>query len=470
MDGNINSYMLLVAIIAGLGGFLFGFDSSVIADVQDQIIRQLSLNSWEWSLVVSFSLLGSVAGIPLSGYLSDQISRKTLLKTVAIGFILGTACCALANTLNYLLLGRFIIGVCIGIASYIAPLFIAEISPPKNRGALVLINGLALTFGQAVAYLIGYLLHDSAASSWRLILWTGIIPALLLFIGMLFVPHSPRWLVKKQGLEKAVIALKKIRPEGADLSSEIAEIKNNSSPLKQSKTLLLSKPFLSVLAVGTLLGVFQQFSGINALMYYGPMIFQSAGFLSIQTAILATFVIGVVNFIFTAFTLCFVDRFGRRFLLLNGMMLASLSLFAISLCFNRISPAIILLLFCTYVMGYCVSVGSLFWVLISEIFPQATRGFAMSIATVIQWLANFLVSVSFLAFFTNTGPSLTFSLYGGFCLLAFFFIYYFIPETSGVSLEKIEDNLLKGHKIRDLGQNLNKQKNKLALNWEVSNE
>lgn len=202
MDGNISKYMLLVAMIAGLGGFLFGFDSSVIADVQEQIIRQLSLSSWEWSLVVSFSLLGSIVGIPLSGYLADQISRKTLLKTVALGFILGTACCALANTLNSLLAGRFIIGVCIGIASYIAPLFIAEISPPQKRGTLVLINGLALTFGQAIAYLIGYLLTDSVAASWRLILWTGVIPAILLFVGMLFVPHSPRWLFRKRDWKK----------------------------------------------------------------------------------------------------------------------------------------------------------------------------------------------------------------------------------------------------------------------------
>ncbi|MCW8409295.1 sugar porter family MFS transporter [Legionella sp. PATHC035] len=456
MNEGVNSFVFFVALIAGFGGFLFGFDSSVIADVKDQVMLQLSLSEWQWSQVVSISLLGCVLGIPFSGLFADKLSRRYLLKTVALGFIFGTLLCALTHELTLLLIGRFIIGICIGIASYIAPLFIAEIAPPNRRGTLILINGLAITFGQAIAYLIGYFFHDYAANSWRLLFAMGTIPALVLFIGMHFVPHSPRWLMKKYGIDKALYALKRIRPSGYNVQKEMDEIQRNLNEVQPQFNLLLKPPIIFVLAVGIALGIFQQFSGINAVMYYGPVIFESAGFYPISNAILATFCMGVVNFSFTLLTLFYVDKLGRRFLLLAGTLIAALSLFAVGLLFNLEVPSQkfwILGALSIYVMGYCISVGSLFWVLISEIYPVSVRGLAMSIATVVQWGANFVVSISFLAIYQNLGV-LTFVLFGSLCFAAFFFIYYFVPETTGTSLEKIEKNLLAGKKIRDIGQEL----------------
>jgi len=454
MKSETNGFVLLVAIIAGFGGFLFGYDSSVVADMKDQVMQQLSLSDWQWSKVVSFSLLGAVLGIPLSGLISDHLSRRTLLILVALGFILGTALCATANDLNTLLWARVLIGVCIGIASYITPLFIAEIAPPKKRGALLLINGLAITFGQAIAFLTGYFLHDTSSSSWRLLLWIGLIPALILFFGMFLAPHSPRWILRRYGEKEALRVLKSIRSPDADIASEMAEIAGlQTLPVKWRQ--LLKAPIIFVLLVGIGLGVFQQFSGISAVMYYGPVIFKSAGFASMKNAILATFGMGLINFIATAFTLLTVDRFGRRSLLLNGTFIAALGLFVVAALFYlnvpHLSLAVFLGLSC-YVVGYCISVGSLFWLIVSEIYPLHVRGLAMSIATVSLWGANFLVSISFLELYQAAGEAMTFSLFGGICLLACAFVYRFIPETTGVSLEKIEENLAAGMRVRDIGQ------------------
>lgn len=462
MKNETNGFVILVAIIAGFGGFLFGYDSSVVADMKDQVMTQLSLTDWQWSKVVSFSLLGAVLGIPLSGLISDHLSRRTLLILVALGFILGTVMCAMANDLDTLLWSRVLIGVCIGIASYITPLFIAEIAPPEKRGSLLLINGLAITFGQAIAFLSGYCLHDTSVSSWRLLLWIGVIPALILFFGMFWAPHSPRWLFKRYGAEDALRVLKTIRSTDADIVSEMEEIA--SLPVARiTWRQLLQAPILFVLLVGAGLGVFQQLSGISAIMYYGPVIFKSAGFASVKNAILATFGMGVVNFAATAVALLTVDRFGRRSLLLNGTFVAALGLFAVAALFYWNVPnlplAVFLGLSC-YVAGYCISVGSLFWVIVSEVYPLHVRGLAMSIATVTLWGANFLVSISFLELYHAAGETMTFSLFGGICLLACAFVYHFVPETSGVSLEKIEENLAAGKRVRDIGQPIKTKRHK----------
>ena len=451
MNKGLNLYVLVVALVAGFAGFIFGFDSSMIASLKEQIIQQLALSDWQWSQIVSASLLGCIIGIPVSGYFSNKISRKFLLKCTAIGYIIGALLCALSNSLFTLLIGRFLIGICVGIASYVAPLFIAEIAPPNRRGALILINGLTITFGQAMAYLAGYFLHDY---NWQYLFITACIPAMMLLLGMLFVPHSPRWIMQKYGAEETWNVLKKIRPAGYDVSQELNEIQANSSPTQTNYRLLFQKPVIYVLLIGIALGIFQQGSGINAIMYYGPVIFESAGFLPVKNAILATFCIGVVNFIFTIFTSFYIDKLGRRVLLLSGTFIAAISLFSVSYFFAYPAEGQqlwILGFLSLYVMGYCISVGSLFWVLIAEIFPLSVRGLAMSIATLMQCGANFVISLSFLSVYNFMGQALTFSLFGFICFLAYQFIYFFIPETKGVSLEKIETNLISGEKMRNLG-------------------
>ena len=265
----------------------------------------------------------------------------------------------------------------------------------------------------------------------------------------------------RYGMDAAYSELKKIRTSAANIDSELKEIASQGQNLTPSITSLLTPPMLSVLLVGIGLGLFQQFSGVNAIMYYGPVIFKSAGFVLVRHAILATFLIGIINVIFTLVTLYYVDRFGRRFLLLSGTLIAAFSLFATSLLFHLNPPGQRTWILCSlslYIMGYCISVGSLFWVIISEIFPLRIRSLAMSIATAAQWGANFIVSISFLEIYYAMGDCFIFSLFACICLTAFVFVYYFIPETTAVSLEKIEENLTAGKKIRDIGQRFNNKK------------
>ncbi len=465
MHGEVKRYVYLITTITALGGFLFGFDTSVIADIHQQASAQLSLTPWQWSKIVSSSVLGCVLGIPLSGLFADRVSRRLLLQLVALGFILGTALCAQAHGFTTLLCGRFLIGICIGIASYITPLFIAEVAPASQRGRMVLINGLALTFGQAAAYLIGYLLHDLWPFSWRLILWLGALPALSLLIGMRYVPHSPRWLFKRFGEESARRALQMLRTSPEEIEAELTEMRLCTHRTHTKRLSLFKAPVIYVLMAGIILGLFQQFSGINAILYYGPLIFTSAGFTPFKNALLATFCLGVVNFVFTAITLFSVDRLGRRQMLLCGTVLAGVALLTTSLLFNAQFPGhkyCLLLAFAIYVMGYCISVGSLFWVIIAEIYPLAIRAQAMSIATVVQWSGNFLVAISFLGIYQQIGPSSTMAIFGLLCLLAFAFCYRFIPETAGVSLEHIENNVFAGNALRDLGQPFTKRAARLS--------
>lgn len=457
MQKEIKRYIYLITTVTAIGGFLFGFDTSVIADIHDQASQQLALSQWQWSNIVGSGVLGCILGIPLSGFFADRVSRRLLLQLVAIGFIIGTALCAQAHQFTALLSGRFLIGVCIGVASYITPLFIAEIAPANKRGGMVLLNGLALTFGQAAAYLIGYLLNGIWPYSWRLIIWIGAIPALILLVGMHYVPHSPRWLFKHLGEHEAKKTLQKIRITSQEIQAELAEMRQCVHINQARQVSLFKSPILYVLIAGILLGLFQQFSGINAILYYGPLIFTTAGFTSSNSALLATFCLGVVNFVFTAITLLSVDRLGRRNMLLYGTALAGIALLITSILFTARFPGTkywLLLSFAIYVMGYCISVGSLFWVIIAEIYPLAVRAQAMSIASLVQWAGNFLVAISFLELYQYLGPSSTMAMFGLLCLLAWAFCYWFIPETTGVSLEEIEEHLFAGKPLRELGRAL----------------
>ncbi len=450
-------FIVLITLIAGFGGFLLGFDSTMMANIHDEVCQYLHLSNWQWSQIVGVSLFGGIFGIPLSGFFADRISRRLLLQIVALSYIISILSCASAFSFSSLLIGRFFSGVCMGIAAYATPLFIAEMAPPKHRGALFLINGLALTLGQAMAYFIGYLLHNDSIDSWPYLLMLASFPSVVLLIGMQFIPDAPSWIIKKKGYEPTRILLKKIRSRDHNIERELSILNKNLVQPKIPYSSLVKKPIFYVLLIGTVLGISQQLSGINCILYYGPMLFEAAGFVPVQNAILATFCIGAVNFIFTIITLLCVDRLGRRRLLLTGTFIAAGSLFIINGLFNNFinQKIIILLFFCFYVAGYCISVGSLFWVIISEIYPIQVRGLAMSIATVMQYLVNFIISLYFLSVYQEI-HQLIFSLFGVACIIAFLLVYFFVPETTGLALEQIEERLMMGHKIREIGQPLSK--------------
>lgn len=449
------TYVIMIVAVAAIGGLLFGFDTSIIAGATPFVQKEFSAEHWQLELVVSFCVLGAFFGALISGYFTDKFGRKKAMIVTSLLFIIGTLVASLAPNIETLIFGRFILGAAIGIASFAAPLFIAEVAPSSKRGSLVLWNGAFLTGGQVIAFLVDY--YFTSSGSWRAMVATGLIPAIMLFIGMCFMPYSPKWLFSKGKKHEAYETLIKIRETEHDISEELSAIKNNlenSSRLKFSA--IFNKTVRPVLYIGLALGIFQQFFGINTVMYYGPYIMSNIGFQGDEMKMLMTLSLGLVNFIATIVTIIFIDRLGRRKFLLIGSAMAAISLFSMIYLLNNVSngATAILALICllVYIVGYCISVGSLFWLIISEIFPLNVRASAMSFVASIQWLANFVVAATFLTILTSLGISFTFGIYACIAALAFVVTYLFVPETKGVHLETIENNLNKGVPTRYLGK------------------
>jgi SP family galactose:H+ symporter-like MFS transporter len=445
--------LILISSIAALGGFLFGYDTGIISGALVFIRQSYTVSTLTQEMIVSAVVLGALVGAISSGQLADHFGRKFILILMAILFIAGTLLSVCAPNVSILIISRLIIGIAIGATSYVVPLFISELAPANQRGALVLLNGIMITSGEAIAFLVDYTLIPS--HSWRLMFATGLIPAILFFIGMLIVPTSPRWLILKGQTDKGRSILLKIRHPN-DVEQEVSDIIQNIQKQKSNWRELFSRRIRSVLIVGLGLGIFQQFVGINTVMYYGPTIFQAVGFESKSAQILATFGMGLVNAIMSMVAVVIIDKVGRRKMLLTGIFTAGISLSIVSIIFyyHAHTPfftwcAFVLLV--TYIAGYSLSLGSLFWLVISEIYPLHIRGLAMSFVTAIQWGANFIVALTFLSILEWGGPALTFSMYSLMCLTSFVFCYYLVPETRGVSLEHIEENLRQGKRSKELG-------------------
>ncbi|AJI75146.1 MFS transporter, sugar porter family protein [Francisella philomiragia subsp. philomiragia ATCC 25015] len=450
-------YVTIIVAVAAIGGLLFGFDTSIIAGATPFIQKDFLASHWQLEMVVSFCVLGAFFGALASGYFTDKFGRKRVMIATSLLFIIGTLIASLAPDIATLVIGRFMLGAAIGVASYAVPLFIAEVAPASKRGSLVLWNGAFLTGGQVIAFIVDYCLTSSG--SWRIMIATGLVPAIMLFIGMCFMPYSPKWLFSKGRKHEARETLAKIRETQQDVSKELLAIQNNLQTTTKLKfSAIFNKKVRPVLYIGLALGIFQQFFGINTVMYYGPYIMENIGFDGNEMQMLMTLSLGLVNFIATIITIIFIDKLGRRKFLLIGSAMAALSLFSMIYLLNNVtsSTVAILALICLliYIVGYCISVGSLFWLIISEIFPLNVRGSAMSFVASIQWLANFVVAATFLTILTKLGVSFTFGIYACVASLAFIVTYLFVPETKGVDLETIENNLNKGIKTRYLGKEI----------------
>jgi sugar porter (SP) family MFS transporter len=450
-------FVLWIATIGAMGGLLFGYDTGVISGALLFINQTFKPTTLMQEAIVSSVVLGALLGAIFSGRLADLFGRRRMLLTAAIAFITGTTISALAPNIASLIFSRLIIGFAIGISSYTTPLFISEMAPAKHRGSMVLLNAITITGGEAIAFLVDYALAPNQA--WRLMFATGIIPAIFLLIGMLFLPETPRWMVLKGYVEKARKTLASIR-NSWEIEPELKNIQQSFSLKQGNWKQLFSKKVRPVLIIGLGLGIFQQFFGINTVMYYGPMIFKAVGFQNAQGEILATFGMGIVNTIMSVFAVLVIDYIGRRKLLLIGSIIAAISLGIVGLTFNNSAHSEFLqwtavVSMVIYISGYCISVGSLFWLMISEIYPLSIRGLGMSLATAVQWGANFVVSMTFLSIINTIGPAHTFWMYGTMCILCFAFVYYLVPETKGISLEQIEKNLAQNKPSRELGAPLN---------------
>jgi MFS transporter, SP family, galactose:H+ symporter len=434
-------FVKIVAATAALAGLLFGFDTGVISGAILFIKGEFGLTPFTEELLVSAALIGAVCGSILSGRITDLIGRKRALLITAGIFTIGSLLCAIATNTAVLIMGRIAIGVAIGVASYTAPLYIGEMAPPKLRGGLVTLNQLAITVGILVAYIVDAAF--AANGNWRLMFGFGIFPALALGLGIAVLPESPRWLLLHRHKEEAFKVLSRIR-EPKEITPEVNDILEHAESGHGKLADLLSPVVLRVLFCGIALAVAQQITGINTVIYYAPTIFQQAGFRSAEGSIIATAGVGLVNVLMTIVSIPLLDRVGRRPLLLASLGGMSLSLAALALGF-AIGGTV-------YIASFAIGLGPVFWLLISEIFPLQIRGQAASVATMANWLSNFLVSLTFLSLLNRLGSVATFLLYALLSLAGLWFCYRFVPETKGVPLERIESDLRAGRPLRELGK------------------
>jgi SP family arabinose:H+ symporter-like MFS transporter len=431
-------YVTYVSIIAALGGLLFGFDTAIIAGATRFLKDQFSLNAFGEGLVVSIVLVGCMFGAMIAGAASDRLGRRRFLLISAGLFFVSSIGCALPRDLVQFLIFRFIGGLAIGSVSIVSPLYISEIAPARIRGALVSVNQMAIVSGILIAYFVNWVLVGAGPSNWRWMFATGAAPAVVFFLLVLGVPESPRWLLKQGREAEALGVLTKVNPPQA-AAAEAKSIKDALS-LEGGKLGELLKPgFRTALLVGVVLAVFQQITGINAVIYYSPRFFEAAG-LARGAAILQSTIVGSVNVIFTLVAIALVDRLGRKPMLIFGTAGMGLSfvLLGAAFKFHVAAGSWILVFTLLYVAFFSMTQGPIVWVVISEIFPTRVRGRAMAIATASLWIADFAVSLSFPVIADRFREAFAFWLYAAMCFIAVIFIWRVLPETKGKSLEEIE--------------------------------
>ncbi|MGA3172525.1 MAG: sugar porter family MFS transporter [Chthoniobacteraceae bacterium] len=445
-------FVYLATAISALGGMLFGYDIGVISGAILFIKKEFSLSAGMEEIVVSSVLLGSLIGAVAGGVLADRLGRRRLLIVTAIVFGLGAIGAALAPGTASLIAARVIAGAAIGIASFVAPLYISEIAPVAIRGKLVSINQVALTSGIVISYCIDYAFAGSQA--WRWMFAMAVIPAVAFGVELLFIPNSPRWLAGRGRTDQARAVLKRIRaPE--QVEGELNQIQQSVGQQKGNWSELLS-PFLRpAMIVGVGLAIAQQITGINTVIYYAPTIFKFAGLSSASVAILASVGVGVVNVVFTLVAMQLIDRVGRRPLLLASLAGMALGLTVLGLAFSlpQLSGSlgwIAVASLMVYVGSFAVGLGPVFWLILSEIYPLRIRGRAMSVGTVANWSANLIVALSFLTLTQVLGKAFTFWLYGVVTIGAWLFAFFLVPETKGKTLEEIEAHWRAGKQPRAL--------------------
>jgi sugar porter (SP) family MFS transporter len=391
-------------------------------------------------LVVSGVLFGAAFSSLISGRLTDYFGRKKVIFATALLFGVGSVVTAMASSVDALVAGRFVLGLAIGIASFAAPLYISEMSTANNRGALVALNQLAITMGILLSYIVDYIF--AAGSNWQAMVAIGAIPAVLLAAGILILPESPRWLVLKQEHDKARGVLGRIR-QGAPVDAELKDIEESLAEEKGDWREFFAPHLRGALVIGLGLGIFQQFTGINTVIYYAPSIYKLAGLTSNSVSILATAGVGLINVLMTIIAVALIDKLGRRPLLIIGNVGMTISLACLSLSFLLHGDSEVLKWVgvgstFTFVSFFAISLGPIFWIIISEIYPLRIRGFAMSFATAIAWVSNLIVSYSFPILLAKFGVGLTFAMYSLIALASLVFSCLKVPETKGLSLEQIE--------------------------------
>ena len=446
-----------VCFLAALAGLLFGLDIGVIAGALPFIAKDFQITAQQQEWVVSSMMFGAAVGAIGSGWLSFKLGRKYSLMIGAILFVVGSLCSAFAPNVDILILSRILLGLAVGVASYTAPLYLSEIAPEKIRGSMISMYQLMITIG-----ILGAYLSDTAFSysgAWRWMLGVIIIPAILLLIGVFFLPDSPRWFAAKNRFKDAERVLMGLRNSSAEAKRELDEIRE-SLQVKQSGWSLFKENsnFRRAVYLGVLLQVMQQFTGMNVIMYYAPKIFELAGYTNTNEQMWGTVIVGLTNVLATFIAIGLVDRWGRKPTLILGFLVMAIGMGTLGTMLNigihsasaQYFAVAMLLMF---IVGFAMSAGPLIWVLCSEIQPLKGRDFGITCSTATNWIANMIVGATFLTMLNNLGSAHTFWVYAGLNILFIILTIMLIPETKHVSLEHIERNLMKGRKLREIGAN-----------------
>ena len=475
MNDTYNKNLIyVIAVIAATGGLLFGFDTGVISGAIPFFQQDFGIDDNMVEVVTASGLIGAILGALFCGKITDRLGRKKVILASAVIFAVGALWSGFAPDIYHLIFSRLFLGVAIGVSSFSVPLYIAEISPARMRGRLVSMFQLMITIGVLVSYLSDlFFANEQDITCWRPMFYVGVIPALVLLIGMSFMPETPRWLMSKGRMEESRKILSRIEPQESveiitsQMQAELKEDEKNTAGWKE-----LLKPWLRtplIIAIGIMF--FQQFVGINTVIYYSPKIFLMAGFDGAVSAIWASVGVGAVNLLATVVSVYFVDRLGRRKLYFIGMTGIVCSLVALSTSFlfaNQMDETgkwLAIGLVFLYVAFYAISIGPLGWLIITEVFPQYIRGIGSSLGSLSVWFFNTIVSFTFFKIVralaipgtelvaageTTGNPAGAFFFYGLIALIGLVWGYYFIPETKGISLEKIEKHWKNGGKPKDL--------------------
>jgi sugar porter (SP) family MFS transporter len=453
--GPHSSRLGLIAVVATFGGLLFGYDTGVINGALAPMKDDLGLTAFTEGFVVSILIFGAAIGALIGGRLSDRYGRRHNILMLAVIFTLGTLGCVLSPTWQVLALFRFVLGLAVGGASATVPVYLAEVSPYERRGSLVTRNEVMIVSGQFAAFVINAIIfqlwgeHDGV---WRFMLLVAVLPAILLFVGMLRMPESPRWLSSQDRDQEALAVLRQVRSPGR-AEAELAEVRALAEEEKAAQTggwADLAVPWVRrLLLVGIGLGVFQQFTGINSIMYYGSQLLEDAGF-SAEAAILGNTLFGLASVLGISVGILVMNRINRRTMLLAGFGLTTgfhllVGLVALLMPDNSIKPYALLLFAVLFVFSMQGTIGPLVWLLLAEMFPLKIRSFAMGVCVFCLWSANAGVAFGFPPVVASVGIAPTFFIFAGLGVLALIFIATSVPETRGVTLEQFEDSFKAAH-------------------------
>lgn len=447
------SYLLFIAITAALGGFLFGYDTAVISGTVSFVKSKFALDTAMEGWFVSSALVGCIAGVSVAGELSDRFGRKKALIASGLLFSISAFGCAISASHTQLIISRLLGGIGVGVASMLSPLYISEVSPAKIRGRMVALYQFAITMGILCAYFSNawllnhsttaemqnaFLHHLFAEEVWRAMFGSEVVPAMLFFIIMFFIPESPRWLAAKGKNQQAGAVLTRIN--GSALAEE--ELRSMKEVIKKEEKgswKVLFRPGIRVAIIaGILLALLSQFTGINAIIYYGPRILEEAG-LKLSDALGGQVIIGFVNVAATVYAILKIDKYGRKKLMLGGVSGMAVSLVIVGILFllKMTSGTVILIFILTFCASFAIGVGPVVWVLLSEIYPTNIRGRAMSIATLALWIGVAMIGQFVPWMLENLTAAGTFFMFALFCIPVPF-VLKMVPETKGMSLEDIE--------------------------------